>query len=587
MQFTGGFSRAVLADGTFSATLPPGTYNATFSGPGYNTATVSTLIVSNGGNKVYNTCLTGNLKRPTASAISLTSESCNLTGAVDPAETVTVSLGLKNTGTLNTNVVATLQANGGVTNPTSAPQNDGTLIADGATVFRPFTFAAGNVACGSTLTVTLQLQEGATNLGTVTYNLSAGNVSAVFSEGFDAAYVPDLPDGWVAANSPATGTRWVTSLTIPDAGPADAFIDAPASLSDKRIDTPPIFIPAANTQLSFRHTFSLENNFDGGVLEVSSANINGGAFTDIMNPAVGANFVAGFYYGFINNTSQSPIGNRMAWTGSSGGYITTLVNLGPNLAGQTIKLRFRMASDSTTAGLGWRIDTVRLTSATCCAPAIFAAPPFVITAEKFSPFNGAPDPGETITISLPLVNLGTTNTSNLVATLQAANGVTNPSAPQSYGVVAGGGAAVARPFTCTAGGNCGDLILLTLNLQDGALNLGSITYPIRPGTTLTQTFSNTAPITIPGSGTGAATGAPASPYPSSIVVSGVVNPVSKVTVKLPGLGHGTPRDIDFLLAGPTGRKMIILSDAGGGFSASNETPYCQRRCSEYLRRGVA
>ena len=31
----------------------------------------------------------------------------------------------------------------------------------------------------------------------------------------------------------------------------------------------------------------------------------------------------------------------MAWSGNSGGYIDTVINLGPNLAGQTITLRWR------------------------------------------------------------------------------------------------------------------------------------------------------------------------------------------------------------------------------------------------------
>ena len=31
----------------------------------------------------------------------------------------------------------------------------------------------------------------------------------------------------------------------------------------------------------------------------------------------------------------------MAWSGNGGGYINTMANLGPNLNGQSIKLRFR------------------------------------------------------------------------------------------------------------------------------------------------------------------------------------------------------------------------------------------------------
>ncbi len=55
----------------------------------------------------------------------------------------------------------------------------------------------------------------------------------------------------------------------------------------------------------------------------------------------------------------------MAWSGSSGGYIDTVANLGPNVAGQTIKLRFRMGSDRSVAGAGWRVDTLVATRPVC------------------------------------------------------------------------------------------------------------------------------------------------------------------------------------------------------------------------------
>jgi hypothetical protein len=55
----------------------------------------------------------------------------------------------------------------------------------------------------------------------------------------------------------------------------------------------------------------------------------------------------------------------MAWSGDSGGYINTVANLGPNVAGQTIKLRFRMGSDSSVNMPGWFVDNVAVTSTDC------------------------------------------------------------------------------------------------------------------------------------------------------------------------------------------------------------------------------
>jgi subtilisin-like proprotein convertase family protein len=77
-------------------------------------------------------------------------------------------------------------------------------------------------------------------------------------------------------------------------------------------------------------------------------------------------------------------------------------------------------------------------------------------------------------------------------------------------------------------------------------------------------FRNTTAITIPATGTGASTGAPANPYPSNIVVAGLSGIVLKVTVKLNGLTHTFPNDIDILLVGPGGQNAIIMSDVGGG-----------------------
>jgi hypothetical protein len=176
---------------------------------------------------------------------------------------------------------------------------------------------------------------------------------------------PALPPGWVASNAVGPGPLWATSPTTPDTAPNDAVVKDSPEISDKRLDSPSIAITSASAQLSFRNNFSLQDGFDGGVLEVSSPNIAGGAFTDITNAAVGGSFVSGGYTGTISSTQGSPIAGRMAWSGNSGGYISTIVNLGPNVQGQTIKLRFRLATDQAVAGGGWRIDTISIVGGAC------------------------------------------------------------------------------------------------------------------------------------------------------------------------------------------------------------------------------
>ncbi len=81
----------------------------------------------------------------------------------------------------------------------------------------------------------------------------------------------------------------------------------------------------------------------------------------------------------------------------------------------------------------------------------------------------------------------------------------------------------------------------------------------------TQTFSNPTAILVPATGT---TSGVASPYPSTIAVSGVPS-AAKITVRLKQFNHTFPDDVDVLLVSPTGQKMIVMSDVGGGIDAVN------------------
>ena len=98
--------------------------------------------------------------------------------------------------------------------------------------------------------------------------------------------------------------------------------------------------------------------------------------------------------------------------------------------------------------------------------------------------NGAPDPGERLTISVPIRNTGVIRTQNLVATLLATGGVTDPGSAQTYGTLSVNGPSITRQFSFTVspGVVCGGAITLTFRLQDGAEDLGSINVAIQTGT---------------------------------------------------------------------------------------------------------
>ena len=56
---------------------------------------------------------------------------------------------------------------------------------------------------------------------------------------------------------------------------------------------------------------------------------------------------------------------------------------------------------------------------------------------------------------------------------------------------------------------------------------------------------------------------PGAPYPSTVGVSGMAGTIAKVTVKLNGLSHTYPDDLDIALVSPSGQAVVLLSDAGG------------------------
>ena len=63
--------------------------------------------------------------------------------------------------------------------------------------------------------------------------------------------------------------------------------------------------------------------------------------------------------------------------------------------------------------------------------------------------------------------------------------------------------------------------------------------------------------------------AAALPYPSAIVVPTTAGTITKVTVTIYGLTHARQNDLDILLVGPLGQKVLLMSDVGAGASVAN------------------
>ena len=156
--------------------------------------------------------------------------------------------------------------------------------------------------------------------------------------------------------------------TTPDTAPNAAFINDPATVSLTSLVSPSIAVPAGSAAvLTFRHSYDLEAStstaYDGGVLELS---IGAGAFQDIVT--AGGAFTAGGYNRTLSAGYSNPLGGRAAWSGNSGGYVTTTVTLPASASGQSVQLRWRRGSDSSVSRAGWRVDSLSLLAGRTCCP---------------------------------------------------------------------------------------------------------------------------------------------------------------------------------------------------------------------------
>lgn len=152
-------------------------------------------------------------------------------------------------------------------------------------------------------------------------------------QNFDLATPPALPGGWTSV-ADGSGSGWSTSTTAPDTPPNSTFAADPGSAGNSYLVTPSFIAEAA--RFEFRHAYQTETGFDGGVLEVA---IDGGPFKDIL--AAGGAMPEGGYNGAISAAFGSPIAGRAAWTGNSGGYVSTRVLLPASARGKLVALRWR------------------------------------------------------------------------------------------------------------------------------------------------------------------------------------------------------------------------------------------------------
>jgi uncharacterized repeat protein (TIGR01451 family) len=344
---------------------------------------------------------------PGMGAVTFTDASCNANGIADPGEDLLLSVPLTNP--LHENVTGVTATIGGET------ASYGTLT-PGQTVTQqiPYTVPA-NAPCGDAVTVTVVVES---NLGPQmkTFTIqTGGSPNITYSENFDGVTAPALPSGWavlVAASTPPA-PLWRTVSTGSNSAPNAAFTPSASTTTLNALQSATIPVTSASAQLTFRQNYNTEFEWDGGVLEISLD--NGATFADILT--AGGTFVEGGYnFALISSAdgNTDPLFSRAAWTGSSGGYITTKVKLPAAAAGKNVKFRWLSGSDSSTtvANNGWFIDNVALIEGYQCTAANCVA-------DLSATQTVSPDPvttGSDLTYQLTVINNGVARATDVTVT---------------------------------------------------------------------------------------------------------------------------------------------------------------------------
>jgi large repetitive protein len=169
--------------------------------------------------------------------------------------------------------------------------------------------------------------------------------------------------GWqfTSATIPSSTDSWTRVSTGPLAH--QYFGIDSDSASDLRLESPALVVGTGAFSFTFSNRWAFEYTaaaganpaiaWDGAVIELSTD--NGATWSDIGAQA------SPTYNATLTDTSGNPLGLRPAYSDRSAGYpamVTTTVNLGTTYAGQTVKVRFRVASDDGSSDVGWDIDNL-------------------------------------------------------------------------------------------------------------------------------------------------------------------------------------------------------------------------------------
>lgn len=225
------------------------------------------------------------------------------------------------------------------------------------------TYVSGGVYNAGNRTVSfnpINLPAGAVQTYPFTVTVNAGTYFTPVTHFNEQVTGGTIPASWAASSINATAWSVATGIghSLPNAFAALYNINAANDLS---LATAASFTLNPNTvsnysTLSFWHQYNTEEGWDGGVVEISTN--NGSTWTDL-----GPLMIKNKYNGSLG--AGSNLANRSAFTGTTSGFIETVINLSA-YAGQPVRIRFRFGSDNNTGATsgtsGWWVDDIVLYS---------------------------------------------------------------------------------------------------------------------------------------------------------------------------------------------------------------------------------
>src|SRR5207237_604061 len=72
-------------------------------------------------------------------------------------------------------------------------------------------------------------------------------------------------------------------------------------------------------------------------------------------------------YTLLLNDQTTPLTSRLVWSGDSGGFIMTMVQLPSSCFNRNVQFRWHAGSDTSFGGSGWYVDSIALVDGSVCA----------------------------------------------------------------------------------------------------------------------------------------------------------------------------------------------------------------------------